>query len=125
MLALAITLICSGLITTLICLPMIYGRVLPNALYGIRTRHTFESSEAWMDLNEVGGMLFSLLGFPLVLGGTIGLFLSDTHIALVGIATTAGCILSLGFTVYLFLRYSARYTARNFSKTSSKAHSVG
>ena len=119
MLALALTLIASGLITTLICLPMIYGKVLPNIFYGIRTRRTFESSEAWMDLNEVGGMLFSLLGFPPLLAGTIGLFLDDTHLALVGTATAVCCLLSLGFTVYLFLRYSARYTARNFSKPTS------
>ena len=119
MLALAITLICSGLLTTLICLPMIFGKVPPNAFYGIRTSHTFESSEAWMDLNEVGGMLFALLGFPLMLGGTIGLFLDETHVALIGIATAVGSLLSLGFAVYMFLRYSARYKARNCAKTNA------
>ena len=119
MFTLAITLICSGLLTTLVCLPMIYGKVLPNALYGIRTRHTFESHEAWMDLNEVGGMLFSLVGFPLMLAGAIGIFLDDSHVALVGIASTIGCFLSIGFAVYLFLRYASRYSARNLYNTTS------
>jgi len=113
MLTLAITLIFSGLLITLICLPMVYGKVPPNALYGMRTKHTFQSSQAWMDLNEVGGMLFSLLGFPLILGGAVGLFLTDDHVALVGTTTTIVCLASVAFAVYLFLRYSVRYTARN------------
>ena len=125
MLTLAIALIVCGLITTLICLPMIYGKVLPNALYGIRTRHTFESSKAWMDLNEVGGMLFSLIGFPLMLAGAIGIFLDDSHVALVGISSTIGCLLSLGFAVYLFLRYSTRYSAGHYSTANSQADNVG
>jgi len=95
---------------------MIYGKVRPNAFYGIRTRYTFESSEAWMDLNEIGGMLFSLLRFPLMLGGTTGLFLDETHVALVGIATVIGGLLTLSFAVHLFLRYSARYSDRTFPK---------
>ncbi len=48
-----------------------------------------------------------------MLGGAVGLFLTDDHVALVGTTTSVGCLTSVAFTVYLFLRYSARYTARN------------
>jgi len=112
MLALAATLVLSGALITCICLPMIYGKLPMNSLYGMRTRHTFQSDEAWLHLNEIGGMLFSLLGFPLMLGGTMGFFLTDEYVALVGIATSIIAFASIGFAVYLFVRYSGRYTAR-------------
>ena len=112
MILLAVTLILSGLIITGICLPMIYCKVPMNAMYGMRTRHTFQSAEAWTHLNEVGGMLFSLLGFPMILGGTVGLFLTDEYVALIGTCTAIVALVSVAFATYLFVRYSIRYTSR-------------
>lgn len=109
MLALAITLFMSGALLTAICLPMIYRKLPMNAWYGMRTAKTFRSEEAWFHLNEIGGMLFSLLGFPLMLGGAIGFFLSDQYVALVGIASSVVCLASVVFAVFLFVRYSDCY----------------
>lgn len=66
-----------------------------------------------MDLNEVGGMLFSLLGLPLMLSGVVSLFLGNQHVALIGTTTSVAFLASTAFAVFLFQRYSARYTARN------------
>ncbi len=104
------TLLMSGLLITCVCMPMIYGKLPMNIWYGMRTRHTFQSHESWMHLNEIGGMLFSLLGFPLILGGVIGVFLTDDHVALIGTATSIVSLVSCGFAAYLFVRYSSRYT---------------
>lgn len=112
MLIVAITLIFSGALVTAICLPMVYERIPPNAVYGMRTKHTFRSNEAWYHLNEVGGMVFSMLGFPLMLGGSVGLFLTDKHVALIGTTTAVAALVSMVFAVFLFMRYSIRYTAR-------------
>ena len=112
MISVSITLILSGLLITCVCVPMIYELIPPNVWYGMRTKHTFRSNEAWYHLNEIGGMLFSLLGFPLMLGGGIGLFLTDQHVALIGTATSIAALVSLGLATYLFVRYSIRYTVR-------------
>ena len=110
MVTLATVLLMSGLLITGVCLPMIYGKLPMNLWYGMRTKTTFQSQESWAHLNEIGGMLFSLLGFPLILGGLVGLFLTDEHVALIGTATSSVSLVSCGFAAYLFVRYSNRYT---------------
>ena len=112
MLTLSLILLGSGLLTTLVCLPLVFGKVPPNAVYGFRTRQTFASPRAWADLNEVGGMAVAQVGFPLMLGGGIGLFLPDAYVGLVGTATAIVCLLSIGLAVGLYLRYAAKYAAR-------------
>ena len=110
MLALAIVFLVSGLLITGICMPMVYGKLPMNIWYGMRTKTTLQSDEAWTHLNEIGGMLFSLLGFPLMLGGAIGLFLTDEHVTLICTATGVVSIASIGFAAFLFVRYSGRYS---------------
>ena len=110
MLALAIVFLASGLLITGICMPMVYGKLPMNIWYGMRTKTSLQSEESWTHLNEIGGMLFSLLGFPMMLGGAIGLFLTDEHVTLLCTATGIVTLASIVFAVYLFLRYSARYT---------------
>lgn len=112
MLTLAITLFLSGVLVTGLCLPMVYGKLPMNAWYGMRTKNTLDSLESWQHLNEVGGMLFSLLGFPLMLGGVVGFFLTDAHVPLVGLATSVVSLVSVGLAAYLFVRYSNRYAKR-------------
>ena len=110
MLALAIVFLVSGLMITGICMPMVYGKLPMNLWYGMRTKTTLQSEESWAHLNEIGGMLFSLLGFPLMVGGLIGMFLTDEHITLICIATGVVSLASIVFAAYLFVRYSDRYS---------------
>ena len=110
MLALAIVFLVSGLMITALCMPMVYGKLPMNVWYGMRTKTTLQSEESWTHLNEIGGMLFSLLGFPLMVGGLIGMFLSDEHITLICTATGVVSLASIAFSAYLFIRYSARYS---------------
>lgn len=112
MFTLATTFFLSGLLTIGICLPMVFGKVPMNAWYGMRTKSAFRSQEAWEHLNEVGGMLYSLLGFPMILGGLVGFFLKDDHVPLVGMVTSIVTLVSCGFASVLFLRYANRYTKR-------------
>lgn len=113
MLAVAVTLFMSGLLITGACMPMVHRKLPMNAWYGMRTTKTFQSEEAWLHLNEIGGMLFSLLGFPLMLGGTIGFFLGDEYVALIGLTSSVACVASIGMALYMFVRYANRYSAAN------------
>ena len=124
MLVVAVALLCSGMLISLGCLPLVFRMVPPNSVYGIRTPQALDSEEAWLDLNMVGGMLFSLVGFPLMLGGVIGLFLDGEYVAIVGLATTIGCLLTLGFSVYFLRRYSSRYELKKRPPAAVKANNV-
>ena len=118
MLLLAIIFLMSGLLIIGICLPLVYNKLPMNAWYGMRTKDTFQSQESWTHLNEVGGMLFSTLGFPLILAGGLAFFLKDDQVELIGMATTIVFLVSCGFICYLFVRYSSRYTKSVASKSS-------
>lgn len=109
MTVLAFTLFLSGVLITLVCLPLVFGKVPMNNLYGIRLKASFHSEEAWMHLNEIGGMNLAMLGFPLMLGGGVGFYLEDEHLALLGSATAISTLSSSAFAACLFMRYANRY----------------
>jgi len=86
-----------------------------NALYGFRVKQTFESDTSWYHLNEVGGMIFTMLGFPLMLSGILGFFLPETMLVTHSTVTVVITLVSVGFAVYLFMRYAIRYQKQNKS----------
>ncbi|MEM6822641.1 MAG: SdpI family protein [Verrucomicrobiota bacterium] len=103
----------SGLLVSLSTLPLIYKKIPMNALYGFRLKQTFESDSSWYHLNEVGGMIFTMLGFPLMLSGILGFFLPETMVVTHSTITLALTFLSTGLAVYLFVRYAMRYQMQN------------
>ncbi|MGJ8638789.1 MAG: SdpI family protein [Opitutaceae bacterium] len=109
MLTISITYLLSGLLITLATLPLIYGKIPMNAFYGLRVRQSFESNASWRHLNEIGGMLFSMLGFPLILSGILGFFLPENLLVAHSIVTVIVTFLALGFSIYAFMRYAIRY----------------
>jgi uncharacterized membrane-anchored protein len=113
MITLSITYLLSGLLISLVTLPLIYGKIPMNAIYGFRVKQTFESNTSWYHLNEVGGMIFSMLGFPLMLSGILGFFLPETMLVVHSTVTVAITFLSIGFAVYFFMRYAIRYQKQN------------
>jgi len=113
MITLSITYLLSGLLVSLATLPLVYGKIPMNALYGFRVKQTFESNTSWYHLNEVGGMIFTMLGFPLMLSGILGFFLPETMLVTHSTITLVITFLSIGFAVYLFMRYAIRYQQQN------------
>ncbi|MEM1223483.1 MAG: SdpI family protein [Verrucomicrobiota bacterium] len=113
MITLSITYLLSGLLVSLVTLPLIYGKIPMNALYGFRVKQTFESDTSWYHLNEIGGMIFSMLGFPLMLSGILGFFLPETMVTVHSTVTVVITLLSIGFAVCLFMRYAIRYQKQN------------
>jgi len=109
MIALSITFLLCGLIITLIGIPLACRKVPMNAFYGLRMKVSFQSETSWYDLNQVGGMLFAMLGFPLILSGALGFFLPEKMLMLHSTLTLAVMSASIGFALYFFLLYAARY----------------
>lgn len=107
---LAITFLLSGLLVFVVCLPIIHGKIPMNKIYGMRTRHTFKSDRSWIHLNEIGGMIFAMIGFPLILAGALGFALPEHLRDVFSTVVLVVNFLSIAAAVYFFTRYSIRYT---------------
>ena len=109
MIILSITFLLSGLLIFLACLPLFYRKIPMNSLYGMRTKSSFRSEEAWYHLNEVGGMVFAMIGFPMIMAGSIGFFLPESMLNILSYCVTAVTFLSLFAAIFFFVVYSNRY----------------
>ena len=107
---LAITFLLSGLLFFVACLPIVHGKIPMNKVYGIRTRNTFRSDRSWFHLNEVGGMIFAMIGFPLILAGALGFALPEHLLEVFSSVVLGVSFLSIAAALYFFTRYSIRYT---------------
>jgi len=107
---LAITFLLSGILLFVACFPIIHGKIPMNKIYGMRTKSTFRSDEAWFHLNEVGGMIFAMIGFPLILAGAMGFVIPEHLLDLFSSMVLIVTFLSIAAAIYFFMRYSNRYT---------------
>jgi uncharacterized membrane protein len=82
--------IAAGILTALVCRPLIQGKVKPNRLYGIRTPLAFSSEENWYKVNRFGGWLLYRSGIFMVVVGVVGLPLPQTW--LIGYAVVAAVL---------------------------------
>lgn len=112
MIILSIVWLLAGILITVCAMPLVYNRIPMNSIYGFRLPQTFISDKAWYHLNEVGGMLFSLLGFPLFLSGILGFFLPENLLVIHSMVTGIVILMAIGFSICLFMRYVMRYQSR-------------
>ncbi|MFC0018521.1 SdpI family protein [Roseibacillus persicicus] len=94
-----------------------------NRFFGMRTNRTFQSDDSWYHLNEIGGMIFAMIGFPLILAGVFGFFVPESLLNQFSWSVAAVNLASLSAAIYFMVRYSARYTS-NLGPLSD-GHSVG
>ena len=109
---LSITFLLSGILVFVACLPIVHSKIPMNKFYGMRTRHTFKSDESWLHLNEVGGMIFAMIGFPLILAGILGFVLPEQLLEIFSTVVLCVSLLSIAAAIYFFTRYSIRYTRK-------------
>jgi len=90
-----------------LAVPLMYGRVKPNSLYGLRTERTLRDEDAWYRGNAYGGRLFFRTGL-VALVAVIGLYcvpsLRDNFVAY-NIACGAVIVGGLLFTTVLVVRF--------------------
>jgi uncharacterized membrane protein len=65
----------SGLLVLLLAIPLIFRRVPPNALYGVRTKASFASDSDWYRINAIGGRYLAVSGLVILAVGVVGFFL--------------------------------------------------
>lgn len=68
-------LIGSGVLFTLLSIPLLKGKVGMNRIYGVRFRQSCASDEMWYRLNRYGARQLILWSVPLVLLGIVVVFI--------------------------------------------------
>ena|SRR2546423_13342237 len=91
-LLLAATILCVGIVTFGVCLPLIYRKVPMNRWYGIRIPQSFMSAERWYDINAYGGRLLARWSCLIIITGVVG-FLVPLRLLEAYAITAAGVIL--------------------------------
>jgi hypothetical protein len=94
-----------ALVFMLLARPLIRGRVPRNGLFGFRLRQAYESESNWLRINRFGGIRLFWWSVPLLLAGTLTLFLTLTgHPA---VMLGVGCLpLIVLIPVYATWRYA-------------------
>jgi len=99
---LVITLV--GLITTVLCIPLILGKVRPNRFYGIRTREAFASEENWYRINRAGGKALLPASLIMTIMGLIGFVVPPAYLVAYEIPATIMILASVIITSRMLLR---------------------
>jgi hypothetical protein len=61
-----------GVLTIVLSVPLIFGKIPMNRVYGIRVRKAFASLSNWYAINAYGGKVFLGFGLFLALFGYVG-----------------------------------------------------
>lgn len=78
-----------------VSIPLVCGKVPPNAIYGIRTKFAFSSEENWYAINKFGGKVFVGVAVVIMLVGITGIFLPDSSMNIYGPVAAGICIVSV------------------------------
>jgi uncharacterized membrane protein len=66
-----------GLLFIALSIPLIQGRVPPNAFYGFRTAKSLSDSKIWYEINRLSGIDLFIAGALISLGSVAMLFLGQ------------------------------------------------
>ena len=101
----------TGILSILLCLPLIKRKIPRNSFYGMRFPQSFQSEEAWFKINAFGGKQMLQWSLLLIASGALTFFLPlQTHPARA---------LFAGLAPLIFILIPIRQTWR-FAKSLSK-----
>lgn len=107
----AITILLSGLLIFLFCLPLIFRKVPMNDTYGIRIAAAFKSEQRWYDINAYGGRRLAAGSIFIIVAGVIGFFVPPEHKDTYAFASVGVALLSVLIPVVQILKWSRRNDA--------------
>src|SRR5687767_14650597 len=99
MATIALTILISGLLIFLICLPLIYRKVPMNSTYGIRIAAAFKSEQRWCDINAYGGRCLAAWSWLIIATGAAGFFVSPEQKETYAFGSVAVAVLSVAIPV--------------------------
>ena len=99
----------AGVITLLVCLPLIYRKIPMNRFYGIRIPEAFTSDHRWYEVNAYGGRQLAWSACVIIVVGLVG-FVVPVHIFSAYALVAAGVIVVSVFTPLIQIIRWARAT---------------
>lgn len=99
--------VCSGLVLTGLSIPLILGKIGPNAWYGFRVERTLSDPAVWYAVNAYSAKRLLAVGIANVVSAVALYFVPEIDVAVYavscGVIAVGGLIVSL-IQSFLFLR---------------------
>ena len=99
----------SGILVIGVNIPLLKGRIPPNAIYGVRIKKSFESEANWYAINRYGAVWLMGYGAAFVLLGLLALALPLASHPLLIFAVAFAPLWLLIVPAVQILRYSRRF----------------
>ena len=101
-----------AVVTMLVALPLMRGRLPPNPWVGFRTPRTLRDPALWYAVNAYGGRLLFAVGVAFLAAAVVLAFVPGIDAG--GYAVGGAVVLGLGLTAWVLLTF--RYLARRPDK---------
>ena len=105
MVILLFTFVMSGLVLAVVSVPLIFGWIPPNGLYGFRVRKTLEHPEIWYPVNAIGGKRLLLASLVEVMASIALFFVPALRIDTYAYAVLIVWVVAFAFAIVSMLRY--------------------
>ncbi len=102
-----------GLLFVGLSMPLTQRKVKVNSWYGIRFQKSYESDQAWYDINAYGGRIMVYAGILMVLVGILSLFVNMESSTLVTLAIAFAPAAVGLVAAYLCWQYATGYSPKN------------
>ncbi len=96
---LSLTFLMAGIVETIISIPLIFGKIQPNYLYGFIVKKTLSNKEIWYKANKYNGNDMLIAGLILAIG-SLGFFVVEMDL-MVAVAIGLLLLLLVPLTVML------------------------
>ena len=95
----------SGVLLAGIALPLIFGKIPPNGLYGFRVKKTMEHPEIWYPVNAYAGKWLLAAGLGISLVAILFGFIPGLAIDIYAYCVLGAWLLFFGLAIYATIRF--------------------
>ena len=98
-------------VVVLFSLPLIFGKVKMNGIYGIRIPESFRSEARWYQINRFGGILFLVWGLAIGILGVVGISLPSNQWSkynLVSGAIIVGSLVLITIAIFVYAAWTRK-----------------
>jgi len=99
----------AGMAFIVASLPLIRGRVVPNALYGFRVKRTLEDPSVWYPVNRFAAWHMLGLGIVVIMSASVLYALPAVGFIQYAIACVTLVLTGLGISLVRTFRYLSRF----------------
>jgi len=97
-----------GVLTIVLCVPLVLGKIKPNPWYGIRFPASYQSEENWYRINRTGGWIAIVWG-AVVTGIGIGLSILGERLGIHPLIDIVSIVPLVIVLVVILAIYASRY----------------